>query len=332
MRTVRRATAALAAVLTGTLLMGATTTSTAAVAPRVELDPAKLSRGPDIAIPHVDGDDFVDGARRIDLPGARAVLLGASGDAYVVGTTSKNGVANRKVLRVEADGSLTTLLTKVSPWELVLSEDGGRLVAVGYGTRRASPVSVWSASTGELLARRSFRDYPSVLAAKGRRVLLSTWERGVFWWRPGTARTRTVTHRPAGIASITNDLLASYTGDPYEGGCTVLSRLTRPGRVLWQSCRERVAELSPDGTRIATIGILVDGIGPSSVTQREVDGTRLASYSAYWFGSVSWESPTTMLLDTHGKKLTATVRCDLGDCENATDPEPTVEPRRALRR
>ena len=50
-------------------------------------------------------------------------------------------------------------------------------------------------------------------------------------------------------------------------------------------------------------------------------------YSAYWFGRFSWESPTTMLLETHGRKRSATVRCDLADCEDATDPEPTVMPR-----
>jgi hypothetical protein len=325
MRTVRRATTTVATVLTGMLLLGATATS--AAAPQVELDPGKLSRGPDVAVPHVEGDDFVDGARRVDLPGKNAVLLGASGDAYVVGTSAANGAVNRRILRVEADGSLTTLLTKVSPYEVVLSEDGSRLVAVRYGTRRASPVTVWSATTGARLAQRSFRDFPSVLAATGGRVLLSSWDRGVFWWRPGRPRTRTVTDRPGGIASIDHDLLATYTGDPYMGGCTVLSRLTRPGRVLWRSCRERVDALSPDGTRMATIGILVDGIGPSSVTQREVDGTPLASYSAYWFGRFSWEDPTTMLLETHGRKRSATVRCDLADCEDATDPEPTVMPR-----
>lgn len=329
MRTIRRATALLGAALLGAAVLGSPPTS-ATGAPTVPLDPARLSRGPDVAVPHVEGDDFVDGARRVDLPGSRAVLLGASGDAYVVGTTGENGIAGRKVIRVEADGSLTPLLTKVSPWDLVLSEDGSRLVAVRYGSRRASRVSVWSATTGEVLARRSFRDYPTVVAARGGKVLLSSWNRGVFWWRPGTTRTRTVTQRSGGVASITHDLLATYTDDPYEGGCTVLSRLTRPGRTLWRSCRERVDELSPDGSRMATIGILVDGIGPSSVTQRTIDGTRLATYSASWFGSFSWESPTAMLLETHGERLSATVRCDLGDCENASDPEPTVMPRRGV--
>lgn len=325
MRTVHRATTTVATVLTGVLLLGASSTS--AAAPQVELDPGKLSRGPDVAGAHVEGDDFVDGARRVDLPGARAVLLGASGDAHVVGTTGANGAVNRRILRVEADGTLTTLLTKVSPYDVVLAEDGSTLAGVRYGTRRASPVTVWSATTGEQVARRSFRGFPDVLAATEGRVLLSSWDRGVFWWRIGRPRTRTVTDRPGGIASIDHDLLASYTGDPYVGGCTVLSRLTRPGRVLWRSCRERVDALSPDGTRMATIGLLVDGIGPSSVTQREVDGTPLATYSAYWFGPFSWEDPTTMLLETHGRKRSATVRCDLADCEDATDPEPTVMPR-----
>ena len=327
MHAVRRTTAALTAALLGAALLGATTAPARAAAPSVDLEPATLERGADVAVAHVEGDELVVGDRRVDLPGARAFLLGPSGDGHVVGTTSENGLRNRRIVRVAADGTVSTLLTRVSPFEVVLAEDGRRLAYVAPGTRRASTARVWSATTGELLATTSLRDYPSVVAVKGARVLLSTWERGVFWWRTGSGRTTPVVDRPAGRASITRDLLATYTGDPYQGGCTVVSRLSRPGRTLWQSCRERVDAFSPDGTRMATIDILSDGIGPGRVVQREVDGTALAAYSTYWFGTFTWESPGVMLLETHGRRQTATVRCDLADCENATDPVRTADPR-----
>lgn len=332
MHAVRRTTAFLAAAVLGAGLASTPAAPAAADdrAPAVELEPARLSRGPDIAVPHVAGDDFVHRDRRVDLPGARAVLLGRAGDAFVVGTTSRNGLRDRRIVRVEADGSVETLLTGVSPYEAVLAEDGHRLVSVSHAGRR-STARVWSTATGDLLASRTFRGYPAVQAVKGRKVLLSSWDRGVFWWSTGGDRTRTVTSRPAGRASITHDLLATYTGDPFQGGCTRLSRLSDPSSILWTSCTERVNTFSPDGARMATIHILSDGLGPRRVVQREVDGTRLATYNTYWFGAISWESPRTMLLETHGRRKTATVRCHHGDCENATDPVRTVEPRPAAR-
>ncbi|CAA9385467.1 MAG: hypothetical protein AVDCRST_MAG32-1956 [uncultured Nocardioides sp.] len=314
------ATAALATTLLGGGLLATPAGAWSAAAPRVDLEPAALTRGPDIAVPHVEGDDLVVGERRTDLPGARARLLGASGDAHVVSTSRQDGRRGR-VLRVGADGSLTTLVAESTDIDVQLSEDGSRLVTTSYESRRASTIGVLSATTGEQLASRAFAGYPAVLSAKGGRVLLSTERRGVFWWSTGSGRLRTVTLRTAGLANITHDLLTTYTDDPYQDGCTLLTRLSRPNRVIWRSCTDRVDAFSPDGTRIATVDILSDGIGPGRVTHREVDGTRLATYeSTGWFGAFSWESPSTLLLDTYGRRKSAVVRCTLAACENATDP------------
>jgi hypothetical protein len=88
-----------------------------------------------------------------------------------------------------------------------------------------------------------------------------------------------------------------------------------------------VDAFSPDGSQILTVHILSDGIGPRSVAHREIDGTRLATYeSTGWFTTLGWESPSTLLLETHGRRRTATVRCTLSDCENATDPVRTDPP------
>ncbi len=104
----------------------------------------------------------------------------------------------------------------------------------------------------------------------------------------------------------------------------LLTSIRDPGTRIWRSCKERVESISPDGELIATIPILSDGIGPLEVT---VTGTKIAKYSTTgWFGQVAWEDDDTLLLESHGDKLSAIVRCTVTECENATDPEPTEEP------
>jgi hypothetical protein len=120
-------------------------------------------------------------------------------------------------------------------------------------------------------------------------------------------------------ASTTDDRLATYTRDPYRDGCTVVSRLSDPEQVLWRSCKERVTDFAPGGQRMATIHILSDGIGPDRVTMRKVRGRELASYTARWFGAIAWEDDTFLVLYTNGRKKAAWVRCDIADCERASD-------------
>ena len=329
-------TARLTARLTAGVTSGLTALALLAAAPagaavqQERLEPDRLTRGADVRVPHIEDGVFVDGERRVDLGAPRAVLLGRSGDSFVVGTTSRNGTSRRKVVRILPDDSLRTLLTKVSPWELVLSEDGRRIVNAHPGKRRRTILKVWSARTGELQRRARLKGYAAVLTARGRRVILSDWDRGTFAWR-FSGRTRTITKRPGGLAHIGNNLLSSYTGDPYEGGCMKLSPLDEPRRTLWLSCDERVESIGPRGRRIATVHILSDGIGPNEVATRTTRGTLLDRYSTGgWFGMISWESPTTVLLETNGRRRAATVRCTDDGCENASDPEPVETPRPAV--
>lgn len=69
MRHTRLATAvsaALTALLVGGTLLAP---SAGAAVPTTDLQPQRLPRGTDIAIPHIDEGDFVDGVRRVELPG-----------------------------------------------------------------------------------------------------------------------------------------------------------------------------------------------------------------------------------------------------------------------
>lgn len=290
------------------------------------LDPARLPRGEDVAVAHVEGSTFVDGERRIDLGAPRATYVGRAGDAHVVATSSRHGNARQRIVRVEPDGSLRVLVEGVASYEVTLAEDGRRLVTAEPARKGVTRLRVRSARTGALLRSGGVRGWVSVLAMAGRRVVLSEWDRGTFTWT-SDGRIRTVTSRPGGAAHVGGDLLASYTGDPYEGGCTVVSRLSRPGRVLWRSCDERVEDFSPDGRQMSTVHILADGIGPGRTWLRRSRGALVGDWTTTgWFGGARWESPGVLLLDTHARTLTATVRCDRTHCENATDPVPTEWP------
>ena len=164
----------------------------------------------------------------------------------------------------------------------------------------------------------------------GPRVLLSTWAKGdsgVRSWDTTTGTVTSITRRPANIVDIGNDLLASYTKDPYLDGCVVLTKLSDPTTRLWKSCTERIDAISPDGDRMATVHILSDGIGPGEVWERELDGTLLGDYTTGWFGRIGFENDTDLLLQINGDTQASTARCSEGACENATDPVAVQEPR-----
>lgn len=323
MRHPRRAGLVLAALTTAVSLAA----PAQAAAPTVDLQPHQLSRGADIAVPHIDEGDFVDGDRRIELPGTVAELIGPSGDAWVVAThrTTKVGEwRSRRVVRVEADGTVREVLRDVDAATLRLSEDGSRLVGPAGSTRRTT-VKVWSSVDGSVIAERSFSGYPDVVAADARKVLVDTTGR-LALWRVGADKVRTVTRKLSGQASFEHDLLTTYTKDPYLGGCTKVVRLGDLTDTVWRSCRDRVAAFSPDGTRMVTFDILTDGLGPGVIHLREIDGTRLATYRTNWFSGWEWESHAALLLTVNGQRKASVVRCTLASCENATDPVPVTAP------
>lgn len=313
----------LPALLAATLTTGALLAVPAeASAPSIELQPESLARGADIAIPHIKDSDFVDGARRIELPGSDARILGPSDGAWLVVTWKTNRVGEwrrPRVVRVEPDSSVRTIRVGAETLSAELSEDGSRLLTVTETGRHKAPVTVRSAADGSEIASRVFDGFPQVVTGDDRSVIIQTTRR-TLRWGVGANRVRTLVRGLSGSASIEHDLFATYTKDPYLGGCTQLVRLSDRNDVVWRSCRERVAALSPDGTQMLTVDILADGVGPGEILLREVDGTRLASWSTNWFSGWEWESPTAVLLDVNGARKSATVRCVLAQCENATDP------------
>lgn len=315
--------------LAGALAAAALIAGTAVAAvPMTEVEPATLTRGADVAVPYIENrTTFVDGDLEVPLGGTWATLLGRSGADHLVGVRGK-GDRVVTVRRVSPSGAVSDVVAVRRSTDVQLSQNGRRLVVVGHGNGRTAPVTVRSAITGAKQKTRRFA-FPEVRGMRGAKVLVSSWDSGTSWWDTRKDTVTRLTARPAGFVDIGNNMLASYTDEPYEGGCTVLSTLSDPGTTLWKSCQERIDAISPDGSRIVTVHLLSDGIGSNEVRVRSVAGTELARYrTRLFFGAIRWEGETTLLVETAGKK-TALVRCALTACENATDPVPTKAPRRA---
>lgn len=321
----RTTTALVIAVVAGAALAS----PAAAGAPSRDLQPQTLTRGPDIAVPHIEDGYFVDGERRIELPGTVARVIGPSMGGWMVGTHRTNAVGERRggrVVHVLPGDEVRTVLRDVDPADISVSEDGSSLLGVPDTGRSRAKVTVWAPIDGSVVATRTFRGHPEVVTADGAKALVRTATR-TFWWNFARNEVRRpLTTRLTGPASSTHDLLTTFTRDPYLGGCTRVVRLSRPKVKRWSSCADRVAAFSPDGTQMLTYDILTDGLGPGAIRLRNIDGTLLATWTTGWFSAWSWESPGTVLLETNGRRKAAVVRCTTARCENATDPVDATAP------
>ena len=300
---------ALGAALTALVVPLATTA--VADAPTLHIKPAQLERGADSTVPWMPDDrTIVDDGTRIELeePG---YLLGTSGDEYVV-------ASHPEILRVSPDGTAEAVARYGKEGDPMLSSDGAD-VLISRHVRARTMIRVIDSTTGELISTGRFSRYAAVLDAHDSlAVVTATEPERILAWNYRSGTTRKVVGRGAGTADIGADRLATLTGDPYDGGCTVVSRLTRPRSVLWRSCEEIPISFSPDGKRMVTVHLMTDGLGPGKVTLRTARGRALASYAAYYFGSIGWETNRSLLLDTHTRNRAAVVRCDGVDCERAS--------------
>ena len=106
------------AVLTALAAAAALAVPAQAAAPTAELQPDRLPRGADIAVPHIEDGDFVDGARRVELPGTVARVIGPVADGWLVATNNVDRKRNRRVVRVEADGAVVdgSATSTPRPW------------------------------------------------------------------------------------------------------------------------------------------------------------------------------------------------------------------------
>jgi hypothetical protein len=287
-----------------------------AEAPVATLRLGDLPRGAGPAVPRVLGTTIVDGDAVVAVDAREVQLLGVSGEEYVVATWADRRSA---VERVAADGSRRTVLDRV-PYSVVLSNDGSRLVATRTPTLRRTVVAVLDATTGDVLLRRTFGGGASVLDADAGTVVVGQETPARTWsWETGSDTVARLADRYGYAADIAADRLAVLTGPTWKGGCSVLSSLSAPGRVRWRSCDHAVLAISPDGRRVGTTAIYVDGpLGSIDVhTDR---GRRVATYrSAYSLGLVDWEDERTALMTVGDRRgRSALVRCRVAECERAS--------------
>lgn len=283
--------------------------------------PGALDRGDDVRVPHQEGTEIVDGDVRVDLGTASFMLMGTSGDDYVVHRWTRRAPRDR-ILRVTATGERTRLLSGRQSWGATLTSDGGHLITSDTGRR--TTLRAYDATDGSAVASARFRGYGWVLdAADGTALVSSDLRSRTLAWRYLDGGRSVVADRAGYHADLGADRIAFFTADPYLDGCTEVAAVSAPEVVLWRSCREKVGSFSPDGQRMVTMHILSDGVGPGEVRQRTTDGTRLVTYTSRWFGLLEWEDADTLLLEAHSRRNGATVRCDLADCERASEVAPS---------
>ncbi len=281
--------------------------------------PGTLGRGDDVRTPHLEGDVVVDGDRRIEVRNIVS-LLGESGDDYVVSTKAPRG--RYRVKRVSVTSEQWVLLTGREAVGVDLSSDGEHLLR--NDNRRRATITVHDAADGDLVSSGRFRGYGYVLDAESGTAVISGWATGrTVWWDFVDGGRTLVAEKDAYLADISADRLATFTGDPYDHGCSEVSTLGAPEVLLWASCSQKVATFSPDGEQMVTMHILTDGVGPGRVHLRAADGTALVAYNSSWFGQLGWEDDDTVLLDANSRRRGATVRCDRDVCERASDVTPS---------
>jgi hypothetical protein len=310
---------ALSAVVAG-MLAATLAAAPASAEPATLLTAGDLPRGADVTVPHLDGKTVVDGAVRVRIKAPTVRLLGRSGSAYVVATADAQG-GHGRILRVAADGT-TTRLTRANVYETILSGDGARVVGTKVGRSLKTTVAAYDATTGAPLGQRTFPDYTSVLDAQDDRILLGTGTKTLLW-QTGTNTVVKVSGDAGYVGDLSADVVGTFTKDPYNGGCSVVRRIST-GLRLWRSCTERVAAFNADATRLAAIAILSDGPGPGRVDARTIAGKQLGRYQVKsgWFGELRFETPTALLLDVNGARKAFTARCTGTACERASDLRP----------
>jgi hypothetical protein len=316
-------TALLTAALTALAFTAGSLAPAYAAVPDVDLRPGQLTRGADAAVPHVEGKAVVDGSFTARFPKAGGLrLLGTSGGDYVVATWSNTGATVPKVVRVTPADERSTILSDVPVWELTMTDDGGTIIWPRIRYRAKETLArVYSATDGSEVARRTFAGLAWTLDGAGDVFVLTASQPGerTFTWNTATDRVKRVSDRAGYAASIAADRLAVMTKDPYRGGCSLVTRLSDPGTKVWRSCDQAVYTFSPDTSRMLTVYILTDGLGPGRLQLRRGGGRLVATYHTYYFGEALWETGAVPLMLTHGKKQTAWVRCAVDACERASE-------------
>ena len=305
-----------------------------AAAPDVELQPERLARGADIAVPHIEDGDFVDGERRVELPGTVARGSSVQVADGVAGAARTNNLVDRRA----ATGARRTRGSETVPYVDVLrdldtstagrwSADGSTLAWQHYSQRRAQDdhVTPTTSPTATVTRRKSLWPW---LRQPARRVPAAAgWssapdQRGSAPVEAtSTGQQRTVIRKQAGTASIEHDLLSIYTKDPYDGGCAR----------SWYGSASRVGRCGvlprPDRGVLTRRHATADLPHPHRRTRPRRDPPARGR-TAHEAGDVDDQLVQrvavrvagTVLLEVNGKRKSATVRCVLAHARTRPTP------------
>jgi hypothetical protein len=293
----------------------------------IPIKPGALSRGPDVRGPHVEGTVIVDGDVSVKVKRPNVLLYGKWQGSYIAATGNSQW-GNVKLVKIAATGAVKVLREFIDPFNAVLDAESDQ-VAYSYGDSTQKPtLAVYDLGLDDEVSVHAFAGLPRLLAFDDGLTVASLGSPKVktLTWNTVSNDVTKVNAKLGNYASVAHDLLGYFSKDPQFGGCQVLAHLSDPGDVLFTNCDERIDGVSPDGKRVATIPLLSDGIGPADILVRKANGTLLVHYTIdNYFGRVWWESNTKLLFDANGKTKAATVRCQVADCNRASDLRPTPE-------
>ena len=181
-------------------------------------------------------------------------------------------------------------------------------------------MAVRDATTGDRVARHTFGAGASVLDAdEGRVVVGQTGPARTLSWHVDRDRVTRISDRTGYAADISADRLAVFTAPLYDGGCSVLTRLSAPRRATWRSCERAVLASTRRPSDADDEHPHGRPAGPGRGADRP--GRRVAAYrSGDSFGVLGWEDARTALVTVYDRRgRSALVRCHLADCERASD-------------
>ncbi len=179
-------------------------------------------------------------------------------------------------------------------------------------------VTVRDAETGDRETRRTFRGYLSVMDADNGRAILGGYSPArTLRWNTRTGGLVKISGQAGYFADIRADRFATISGTG-ENLCSTLSTLPPNSKVLWRSCKHAVLAAAPNGRRLVTTHIYLDG--PIGSLQVHGDhGRAIASYDIDGsLGQSTFETNRAVLIQAFGAKKTAIVRCVVATCERAS--------------
>lgn len=304
-----------------TFLVAAATSALVAVvlappaqAADLSVRPAQLQRGPDSRLPHIEGNQVVEGSRRVDVPGTDPLFQAEAGDDYVVASLLPGSDGNDELhLWLVGDQAPVDLGVEY-PYggdvTVAVSPDRKRILVV-Y-PYRTDNFWVRDLATGRTIRHGEVGSSSTLLGFDGRRAYFGTY-RGLVRWNANTGRYTRLDPRDARVADLAGDRVALQDRD----GCTVVTSLRAPGRTTWRSCTEVVQAFSPGGRRMVTQGIHHRRYGPR-LWLRTVSGRELRGYrGAKGYADVTFETRWAFVLDVAGARTHALVRCTAKKCERA---------------